>query len=119
MRRGELDLRRLLDAGVDPPVLRAAGRRRAGRRIQAQALIGPCHDERPKRSKLNPMSTSSERPLQPVSVPEGWSPDSWRAYGAGQQPVYPDVATLAGVLDELRVLPPLVTSWEILSLRKQ
>jgi len=65
------------------------------------------------------MSPSSERPLQPVSVPEGWSPESWRAYGAGQQPAYPDAAALAGVLGELRVLPPLVTSWEILSLKKQ
>ena len=43
------------------------------------------------------MSPSSERPLQPVSVPEGWSPESWRAYGAGQQPAYPDAAALAGV----------------------
>ena len=65
------------------------------------------------------MSPSSERPLQPVSVPEGWSPSSWRRFGAGQQPVYPDATALEGVLGELRVLPPLVTSWEILALRKQ
>src|SRR4249919_220958 len=65
------------------------------------------------------MSPSTDRPLQTVSVPEGWSPSSWRSLGAGQQPSYPDAAALAGVLDELRVLPPLVTSWEILSLKKQ
>jgi 3-deoxy-7-phosphoheptulonate synthase len=65
------------------------------------------------------MSPSSERPLQPVSVPAGWSASSWRRFDAGQQPAYPDAAALAGVLDELRVLPPLVTSWEILALKKQ
>jgi len=65
------------------------------------------------------MSPSTDRPLQTVSVPEGWSPASWRRFDAGQQPAYPDAAALAGVLDELRVLPPLVTSWEILALRKQ
>ena len=65
------------------------------------------------------MSPSTDRPLQTVSVPEGWSPASWRRFDASQQPAYPDAAALAGVLDELRVLPPLVTSWEILALKKQ
>src|SRR6478736_4025867 len=65
------------------------------------------------------MSPSSDRSLQPVSVPAGWSPSSWRSLDAGQQPSYPDTDALAGVLGELRVLPPLVTSWEILALRKQ
>jgi 3-deoxy-7-phosphoheptulonate synthase len=65
------------------------------------------------------MSPPSERPLHTVSVPEGWSPSSWRSHDAGQQPAYPDAAALAGVLAELRVLPPLVTSWEILALKKQ
>src|SRR5690606_13493061 len=57
--------------------------------------------------------------LQPVSLPEGWAPDSWRARPALQQPAYPDAAALAGTLRELRELPPLVTSWEILALRRQ
>src|SRR6188508_1343470 len=65
------------------------------------------------------MSPSTDRPLQSVSVPAGWSASSWRRFDAGQQPAYPDAAALAGVLDELRVLPPLVTSWEILALKKQ
>ncbi|MDE3164354.1 MAG: 3-deoxy-7-phosphoheptulonate synthase, partial [Acidobacteriota bacterium] len=47
-----------------------------------------------------------------------WSPDSWRNKPAQQQPEYPDSAELARVLDELRVLPPLVTSWEIVRLRE-
>jgi 3-deoxy-7-phosphoheptulonate synthase len=48
-----------------------------------------------------------------------WSPDSWRTRAALQQPQYPDQAALDAVLAELRQLPPLVTSWEIVSLREQ
>jgi 3-deoxy-7-phosphoheptulonate synthase len=48
-----------------------------------------------------------------------WTPDSWRERNAQQQPEYPDPAALEAVLDELSQLPPLVTSWEILSLREQ
>jgi 3-deoxy-7-phosphoheptulonate synthase len=48
-----------------------------------------------------------------------WAPDSWRQKPALQQPEYPDPAELERVLDELRVLPPLVTSWEVVKLREQ
>jgi len=48
-----------------------------------------------------------------------WTPDSWRTRTALQQPAYPDVAALDRALAELRQLPPLVTSWEVLSLREQ
>jgi 3-deoxy-7-phosphoheptulonate synthase len=48
-----------------------------------------------------------------------WSPDSWKQKTALQQPEYADTAELNRVLGELRVLPPLVTSWEILTLREQ
>jgi len=47
-----------------------------------------------------------------------WTPQSWRAREALQQPEYPDPAALEAVLAELRALPPLVTSWEILQLRQ-
>jgi 3-deoxy-7-phosphoheptulonate synthase len=60
-----------------------------------------------------------ERNLQPVAVPEGWSPSSWRGRPATQQPTYPDAEALASVQRELGLLPPLVTSWEVLALRKQ
>ncbi len=48
-----------------------------------------------------------------------WSPDSWRGKPALQQPEYPDCAKLERVLGELRQLPPLVTSWEIVGLSEQ
>jgi 3-deoxy-7-phosphoheptulonate synthase len=48
-----------------------------------------------------------------------WTPESWRQRRALQQPEYPDPAGLDRVLAELRTLPPLVTSWEIVLLRHQ
>ena len=64
------------------------------------------------------MSTP-ERSPDPVTPPAGWAPDSWRRRPALQMPQYPDPAALEAVLAELRRLPPLVTSWEILALKRQ
>lgn len=41
-----------------------------------------------------------------------WSPDSWHAKPAAQQPEWPDQDTLTTVLDEVRQLPPLVFAGE-------
>ena len=54
-----------------------------------------------------------------VNIPADWSPSSWRQRPALQMPTYPDEAALDGALRELHALPPLVTSWEILALKKQ
>jgi 3-deoxy-7-phosphoheptulonate synthase len=48
-----------------------------------------------------------------------WSPQHWTAFPASQQPDYPDAAALGRALRELAGLPPLVTSWEVESLRRQ
>ena len=48
-----------------------------------------------------------------------WSPASWQSCDALQQPSYPDAAALDAVLTQLAELPPLVTSWEIETLRDQ
>src|SRR5579871_6273468 len=58
-------------------------------------------------------------PSESSEAPPVWSPDSWRGRIALQQPDYPDPTALERVLSELRLLPPLVTSWEILLLRQQ
>ena len=58
-----------------------------------------------------------ERNIAPVRQPENWTPASWQAFPAVQQPTYLDPAELGVALDQLRELPPLVTSWEILALR--
>ena len=63
--------------------------------------------------------SANERNLRPVNLPENWNPGSWRLRPALQMPSYPDAAELAGVQDELRALPPLVTSWEVQALRQQ
>ena len=47
-----------------------------------------------------------------------WSPDSWQSRPATQLPHYADDAALQSALNELRALPPLVTSWEILALKQ-
>ncbi|MDB6163035.1 MAG: 3-deoxy-7-phosphoheptulonate synthase class, partial [Xanthomonadaceae bacterium] len=62
---------------------------------------------------------TNERNLQAVHVPEDWTPESWRTRPAMQLPLYPDPGALAEVQSELRALPPLVTSWEILALKQQ
>ena len=49
----------------------------------------------------------------------GWQPTSWQSREAKQQASYPDQDALQETLDELSGLPPLVTSWEILSLKEQ
>ena len=62
---------------------------------------------------------AQDRSLQPVRLADDWTPSSWRARTAAQQPRYEDQAELHAVQDELRALPPLVTSWEIFALKKQ
>ena len=54
-----------------------------------------------------------------VNLPIDWSPASWRTRPALQMPTYPDEAAFESALRELHALPPLVTSWEILALKKQ
>lgn len=63
--------------------------------------------------------SAPDRSLHPVNLPAGWTPSSWRARTAAQQPRYEDQRELEAVQDELRSLPPLVTSWEIFALKKQ
>ena len=48
-----------------------------------------------------------------------WRPDSWQQKPAAQQPVYPDPVALQAALKHLSRLPPLVTSWEVESLKRQ
>src|SRR5688572_723188 len=61
----------------------------------------------------------SDRNLRAVNLPTDWSPASWRSRSALQLPTYTDPVALESVLQEMHVLPPLVTSWEILALQKQ
>ena len=48
-----------------------------------------------------------------------WTPESWQAKAAQQQVRYPDPDALMRVVAEMRQLPPLVTSWEVESLKDQ
>lgn len=57
--------------------------------------------------------------LRPITPAKDWSPDSWQQYPAGQQATYPDNEAVEQVLGQLAKLPPLVTSWEIMALKKR
>jgi 3-deoxy-7-phosphoheptulonate synthase len=46
-----------------------------------------------------------------------WSPDTWKRLAAAQQPSYADPAEVDRATDFLSKLPPLVTSWEVETLR--
>ena len=48
-----------------------------------------------------------------------WSPSSWREFPIQQLPDYPNKEELECSYNELQTLPPLVTSWEIESLKEQ
>ena len=54
-----------------------------------------------------------------MNIAADWAPESWQNFSALQQANYPDQVALARALETLNGLPPLVTSWEILSLREQ
>lgn len=53
------------------------------------------------------------------SPPNIWAVDSWKSFPAKQQPTYEDEQELHEVAAALRLLPPLVTSWEIDKLKSQ
>lgn len=57
--------------------------------------------------------------LTAIKEVSNWSPSSWSRYAALQQPQYQDAAALGACLSELKNLPPLVTSWEIMQLRQE
>ncbi|MCP5115273.1 MAG: 3-deoxy-7-phosphoheptulonate synthase, partial [bacterium] len=48
-----------------------------------------------------------------------WSPGLWRNKTAAQQPSYPSDVELRAALAELSKLPPLVTPWEVASLKSK
>lgn len=50
---------------------------------------------------------------------DNWSPGSWKGADVRQQPTYGDPAAVESVAARLAVLPPLVTSWEVETLKGQ
>ncbi len=52
-----------------------------------------------------------------MSTQHEWKPDSWKSKPAEQLIAYDDAKELEAVVARLRVLPPLVTSWEVEQLK--
>jgi len=67
----------------------------------------------------NAASSGTVNPAQEGADAKDWNPESWQKFPALQQATYPDQSALDEALEKLTELPPLVTSWEILSLRGQ
>ncbi len=70
------------------------------------------------------MAPADREPLQAVEMKgpgmnDRWSPTSWQKKPLGQQVLYPDCEAMQKVLDCLCKLPPLVTSWEVETLKSQ
>ncbi len=67
------------------------------------------------------MSTSVKRANQIKSSTlfkdDGWNPLSWNSKEIEQLPEYPDTKELQAAYNELKSLPPLITSWEIEALK--
>ena len=59
----------------------------------------------------------SRTTLRPVRETRPWKADSWQAHPAAQMPHYEDAAELQAAMHKLASLPPLVTSWEVLTLK--
>ena len=62
---------------------------------------------------------SDPQKLTAVREASDWAPGSWLRKPVTQQPAYPDVAELNRAVAQLSELPPLVTSWEVLALKRK
>jgi 3-deoxy-7-phosphoheptulonate synthase len=73
---------------------------------------------------MTPSNSPSNRASSPAAHAHhdslaGWSPDSWRAKLAAQQTRYDDREAVERAASKLKSLPPLVTSYEIESLKHE
>lgn len=85
-------------AAVSRSAQRAGGRQR---RICAAAVLSP---------PVLPFQRGAQH-LQ------HWTPDTWRSRDAKQQPEYPDAENVAGVVEELSRMPPLIFAGECRNLQ--
>lgn len=68
--------------------------------------------------------TTPPKAANPILIPESlenesWHPLSWNSRPIEQLPPYPDTEHLQRVYNELRALPPLITSWEVEALKEK
>ncbi len=61
----------------------------------------------------------NDSPATDITEPQNWSPVSWKDYPVKQLPTYPDQQELEDAVNELRDLPPLITSWEVRALKRK
>lgn len=71
-----------------------------------------------ERDALPTPSNPADRGTPPPPEP-AWDPGCWKRKTALQQPQYPDAGAVERIVGEISHLPPLVTSWEVESLKDQ
>ena len=69
------------------------------------------------REKPDPTTKQQAPGRRVASAKDDWKPSSWRSKPVAQEVVYPDPKALDDVLVRLTRLPPLVTSWEVETLK--
>jgi 3-deoxy-7-phosphoheptulonate synthase len=77
--------------------------------------VGNAGRRLPHNSDMNAVNDKSEL----GAGASEWSPESWQDCLAAQQPNYPDSELLDTTLAQLAKLPPLVTSWEVETLKSE
>lgn len=93
-------------------------------RPSRRRLDCPDQHNAPGRRSATPVAVLEEAPAVTKAPPQPkgddlWSPSSWRAFPAKQQPQYPDAAHLNAVEQTISKLPPLVAPGELSSLKRQ
>ena len=101
-------------------VLKMKGNTALGRMAEALLMAG-LDFTKPKAitqaSRRQALAASKKNAITALSMPQPWTPDSWRSKPIKQSPVYPDTSKLAPAIKELCRLPPIVHPNEIVALK--
>ncbi|MEX0646443.1 MAG: 3-deoxy-7-phosphoheptulonate synthase class II [Balneolaceae bacterium] len=65
------------------------------------------------------VNTANPLDINQILEGDGWHPLSWNSKAIEQLPAYPDTEKLQKSFEELRALPPLITSWEVEALKEK
>ena len=76
-------------------------------------------DPEPFLAKAGTRQAGSTQSIEDRRPSSSWSPQSWQQRDVAQQAPYDDARAVEAVVERLRALPPLVTSWEIERLRSE
>src|SRR5919198_5556778 len=119
MRMGSSILSRGRDAEASGRAVGASGCAHAPAALAApRPVASPADGSHPAQRSRNPVGTKAVTTLAFVAVTGStWSPSSWRALHAAQQPEWPSAEVAEAVRGRLAAMPPLVFAGEARALR--